>query len=293
MSDHSSPKSATCYLIVSANAHEVQSGSLDLMLSSVNHHAARVVVVLRDCSTAEMNRVLKFAPDAIVGHIPNCGISEARNLGLALIDSQVADNDFIAFPDDDCSYAAGTLAAVAEGIHASPEVDVWTGSYAPTLSTVDRARFPARTRAADLQFLIRSASSVTMFVRASVMRRCGRFNPQLGTGTLTNAGEDTDLAIRLWMLGAVARYNPEILVFHEYRRRAVPPISWFLLTAAYRSMPGMPYLWLRSRISLLVRLARREISRREALATLRIASNPQKIGQVRSFARASRGTLCG
>lgn len=54
-------------------------------------------------------------------------------------------------------------------------------------------------------------------LRASTFAELGGFDPALGPGTATHAGEDLDLCRRVYLSGAAVVYHPAAIVRHHHR----------------------------------------------------------------------------
>jgi GT2 family glycosyltransferase len=56
-------------------------------------------------------------------------------------------------------------------------------------------------------------------VRCALLDEIGFFDPELGVGTPTGAGEDVDLIYRFIAAGCQVHYVPEVVVDHNHGRR--------------------------------------------------------------------------
>lgn len=149
--------------------------------------------------------------------LPTPGVSHARNRGLA-----VARGDIIGFPDDDCVYPPGLLAAVAEQLAPKQGADDRPADAVVArildLET-DRNALPycGHDRAGELD--IKGAYDLgltpALFCRAAAVAE-HRFDERLGpgAGTRWRSGEDIDYLMRLVAQGARVRYCPDLIVRH-------------------------------------------------------------------------------
>lgn len=141
------------------------------------------------------------------------GLSRARNAALDRIQA-----DLVAFPDDDCTYEPGLLAAVARRFADDPERDGLVGravnedgssspswSATPALLTRDN--------------LWNRAISYTIFLRARIVERVGRFDETLGLGSngRRGSGEEIEYLVRALGGGARIAYDPQLVVTHPER----------------------------------------------------------------------------
>jgi glycosyltransferase involved in cell wall biosynthesis len=144
------------------------------------------------------------------------GLSRARNTALPRVAA-----DVVAFPDDDCVYPPDVLERVARRLAGDGAPDGMTGRA----TGADRSSSPSWKE--DAAVLTRDnlwnrAISFTIFLRASLLVRVGRFDEQLGlgAGTQWSSGEEIDLLIRALALGARIEYDPTLTVEHEEKTQA-------------------------------------------------------------------------
>jgi GT2 family glycosyltransferase len=141
------------------------------------------------------------------------GLSRARNAALGEIRA-----DIVAFPDDDCSFAPELLMQVARRL-ADDSVDGLTGR------AVDETGHSSSSWARDPALLTREnlwnrAISFTIFLRAPLVARVGRFDEQLGLGARSpwGSGEEIDYLVRALDAGARIEYDPGVVVTHPDKR---------------------------------------------------------------------------
>lgn len=142
------------------------------------------------------------------------GLSRARNAVVGDIQA-----DLVAFPDDDCVFPPGLLEEVAQRFASEPSLDGLTGR------AVDDAGRSSRSWANDPQVLTREnlwnrAISFTIFLRAPLVARIGRFDEELGLGASTpwTSGEEIDYLVRGLAAGARIEYDPSLVVTHSDKR---------------------------------------------------------------------------
>jgi glycosyltransferase involved in cell wall biosynthesis len=142
-----------------------------------------------------------------------CGLSDARNKGLRLLDDDV---DVVAFPDDDCWYDDTLIASVVSYFENNRDVDcICTNVYDPDRAMSYGGR-PTDLVCPITDFnLFRLPISVGIFVRRAALRRVGEyFDTHLGAGTPIGSGEETELVARVVGASLKAIYCGTIRVFH-------------------------------------------------------------------------------
>ncbi len=139
------------------------------------------------------------------------GLSRARNVGLAQVDGGV-----IAFPDDDCWYAADILARTAEYLDANPSVAGLTGRIKDGRGNA-RGRWARHAGAVTKLGLFNRINSITFFVRHEAVERIGGFDETLGLGAPTpwQGGEEYDYVVRMLEAGFTINYDPGLVIFHD------------------------------------------------------------------------------
>lgn len=160
------------------------------------------------------------------------GASRARNLGLKHISG-----DIVAFPDDDCWYPPGLLAAVAQFFLNHPERDGLTGRPVDAGGSPVMGHFDTKPGLLDRINVWKRGIEITIFLR----RECTQetwFDEDLGVGagTAWGAGEEKDYLLRLLDGGASLYYDPDLVVFHPSH---VPPYSDRAARRAYAYGCGM------------------------------------------------------
>jgi hypothetical protein len=124
-------------------------------------------------------------------------LSKARNILIEYYQrNQSSHNtiDFVSFPDDDCWYLpnlVGKLTKIYE-LH-KPKIIYTKFSSSP----FDNNKFSLNS---NCQSLISNASSNTAFYAYDLFTSIGEFDERFGVGTKNNGGEDTDYAIRGYLL---------------------------------------------------------------------------------------------
>lgn len=169
----------------------------------------------------------------------------ARNVGLAN-----ASMDIVAFPDDDCWYAAETLELVIRRMR---------GQDAPSGLVIrwieqDRVSLVAYTLDVEKlrQFREVGTSMITQFYERKLLRSIGGFDVALGLHSWFGGGEDTDLMLRVLAAGATMVYVPEVAVHHEFCARN-DAIHWRLAaTRARNRSRGTGALYAKHRLSFYV-----------------------------------------
>ncbi len=146
--------------------------------------------------------------------LPAKGVSLARNALFAH-----ANGNIIAFPDDDCWYAADTLESVVAVFRDAPQcgalLGIWTASPNAPLPQLPEGTVKRRG-------LFQLAGTCVQFYRREAVANL-RFDPQLGPGTALpyGSGEDTDFLLCAYQQAEVRR-SSRIRVFHPSPKEAIP-----------------------------------------------------------------------
>ena len=147
---------------------------------------------------------------------PPRGLSAARNLA-----TNQAHCHIIAFTDDDCVPDPDWLAHIESVLISTPTADGITGSI-QSLETGNPGEFPIsiRVNKKGMTFQRRAlpwhvGSGGNFAIRRQWLFLVGSFDERLGTGSPGKAAEDADLFYRLLQAGAVIRYEPKMVIYHE------------------------------------------------------------------------------
>jgi GT2 family glycosyltransferase len=197
-------------------------GRLLASLEAQTHSAFRVLLVDQN-DDDRLEPVLGKRRIDIVRLRAEQGLSRARNAALDDIRA-----DLVAFPDDDCLFAPEILERVARRFAGDPALDGLTGRAIDEAgrSSASWAHGPALLTPENLW---NRAISFTIFLRASLVARIGRFDEQLGLGAKSpwTSGEEIDYLVRALDAGARIEYDPAVVVTH--------PDKW-VSPAALRSL---------------------------------------------------------
>jgi GT2 family glycosyltransferase len=187
-------------------------GRLFASLEAQTHRAFRVLLVDQN-EDDRLEPLLRERDFDIVRLRAERGLSQARNAALGEIRA-----DLVAFPDDDCSFAPELLMQVARRF-ADDGLDGLTGR------AVDETGHSSSSWARDSALLTREnlwnrAISFTIFLRAPLVARVGRFDEQLGLGAETPwaSGEEIDYLVRAVDARARIEYDPELIVTHPNKQ---------------------------------------------------------------------------
>jgi len=193
-------------------------GELERLLASLEaqtHRAFRVLLVDQN-EDDRLESILGERQVEIVRLRAERGLSRSRNAALGDIRS-----DLVAFPDDDCLFAPELLERVARRFAGDPTLDGLTGR------AIDEAGRSSSSWARDPALLTREnlwnrAISFTIFLRAPLVTRVGRFDEQLGLGARSpwTSGEEIDYLVRAVDAGAQIEYDPNLTVTHPDTRVA-------------------------------------------------------------------------
>lgn len=208
-------------------------------IAAGSYPADRYEVIVVDNASGADARVeaaeleLPGGPPVRLVHEPLAGGSNARNRGFA-----EASGEVIVCADDDVEADAGWLARMVEPFAFDPGVGGVAGLTVPReLETAPQAWFEGfggfmrgfsrRTyEIADpppdkplFPFTVGDfGSGQNMAFRRRVLEQVGGFDPALGTATVTLAGEDLELMLRILIGGNRVVYEPAAIVRHEHQR---------------------------------------------------------------------------
>jgi O-antigen biosynthesis protein len=195
-----------------------------------------IIVVDNRPATSETARAIEpFADCDRVRYVAEwrAGLSVARNRGVA-----EADADFVAFTDDDVVLDPGWLKWLLAPF-ADPGVMVSSGMMMPLeLRTPAQKRFEqylgfskgVKRQSYDLHsgankarplypFLVDAfGSGASMAFRRAELCDAGGFDPALGAGTPTHAGEETYVFAKMILAGGRIVYEPRAICWHEHHQ---------------------------------------------------------------------------
>jgi glycosyltransferase involved in cell wall biosynthesis len=155
-------------------------------------------------------------------HLPQNrrGLSASRNAAIAHASAPV-----IAFTDDDCVPDPGWVAAIDQTFASQSCPDAVAGSvlalpsdcaegFAVSLRESKQARdFTGKSIPWNL------GTGGNFALKKEWFDKIGVFDERLGAGTVGRAAEDSDVIYRLLCAGALIRYEPTAIVFHELQSR--------------------------------------------------------------------------
>jgi len=200
-------------LVVATVGRVSELGRLLASLEAQTHGAFRVLLVDQN-EDDRLESILGEQQVEIVRLRAERGLSRSRNAALGDIRS-----DLVAFPDDDCLFAPELLQRVARRFAGDPALDGLTGR------AIDEAGHSSPSWAQDPALLTREnlwnrAISFTIFLRAPLVARVGRFDEQLGLGAGSpwSSGEEIDYLVRALDAGARIEYDPSLNVTHPDTR---------------------------------------------------------------------------
>lgn len=195
------------------------------LLKTASAEVSAWVIVLRSTKTAarkDCEAVLakfRVSDSALIAVTNPCGISRARNVGLAAYFAEFGNvnEDIVCFPDDDCHFELGFGVGIRERF-AATNADLAIMPYAPETHLIDRSRWPLRLEEIRPAELMRVTSSAGIFVRATCLGSIGGFDEQFGVGGPLAAGEDVDFVLRASRLGLDICYWGDVAVLHDYKQ---------------------------------------------------------------------------
>lgn len=179
-----------------------RTGELQSFLGSLDAQKCRDFEVI----VVDQNANLDITPFLMNRRFPirhvrsSPGASHARNAGL-----RMAQGEIIAFPDDDCTYEADTLSAVADFFESHPDVGAVIGKWKSCVRE-EVGRYG----------IFHQAGTCFYFLRREWTERIGEFDEDFGPGpdSRYRGGEDTDYLIRGRVLGMRIFREPTIVIRH-------------------------------------------------------------------------------
>ena len=164
---------------------------------------------------------------------PTPGLSRARNAAIA-----AAPGEILAFIDDDEIVDRHWLTEVASALLVHPAADVITGVIVPAELTRPGPRICSRSSAGTARVAASErgvfgpdawgrrlrcfrchpfGTGANMVFTPRALALIGGFDPDLGAGTPTYAGEDTHAFTRVLLRGGTVVYQPNAIVRHRHR----------------------------------------------------------------------------
>ncbi|MFV0309859.1 MAG: glycosyltransferase [Desertimonas sp.] len=208
-------------------------------LGRVEHRPLDVLVVDNAPSSDATRRVVDEVASASAVSIrrvvePRPGLSNARNRAVAaLADAAV---DVVAWLDDDEEADPDWITQIAAAFADDPQTAAVSGLVVPSqIANATQARYeqfgghskgrgfrpvvfdPAAMAQSPLFPLPCFGVGANMAFRRSALVEIGGFDPALGAGTRTGAGEDTLVFTELLLAGRRVRYVPSAIVRHHHR----------------------------------------------------------------------------
>lgn len=160
-------------------------------------------------------------------HVPGVrGASRGRNLGFEL-----AEGDYVCFPDDDCIYPPGLLDDVLS-LFSNQGVDIVCGRAADENGRDINGRFESRAQAISAANVFSTQIEWMLFFTRTAFEAVSGFDVDVGVGASTpwQANEGQDIVLRMlaqgyrgWYDPGLYGHHPELNVFHpdaRMRRKA-------------------------------------------------------------------------
>jgi glycosyltransferase involved in cell wall biosynthesis len=207
-----------------------------------NTHPNFDLILIDQSATEETERaVAPFCTDPRVRYVrtPTKGLGRARNIGLLL-----AQAEFVAFTDDDCSVPTNWLNVIEATFIRYPHVTVMFSNVVAGPHDKTAGFIPAYSR--HNSKIIRNfwgkclarGIGASMAVRRDPIIRLGGFDEMLGAGGFFPSCEDADIAIRAIAMGQWVYESADVSVVHYGFRtwlegRALANRDWVGIGAAY------------------------------------------------------------
>lgn len=139
-------------------------------------------------------------------------LSGARNLGIA--ESQ---GEIVGFPDDDCWYEPEAIANLRAVFTNTQKIDGIVANWVEQ-SAAHSANQSEKTLSHQSwrRFRGGDASSISLFIKTSLLRQIDGFDERMGVGQWFGAAEETDLILRILATGAVIQRASNVRIHHAF-----------------------------------------------------------------------------
>lgn len=196
----------------------------------------RLVPLLRAYETS------RFALRHLRMAVPS--LSGARNLGIA-----AATGEIVGFPDDDCWYEPETIAAVQNAFDEGSTVDGVVACWVEQMLASGRGVPSGELSLHDWRnYRGGDASSISLFLKKSLLDKLGGFDQRLGVGRWFGAAEEIDLVLRALEDGAHLSHVGSARVHHAFGQQPTS-ISLQQCNAARRRARGTGAIYSKHRLS--------------------------------------------
>jgi GT2 family glycosyltransferase len=220
---------------------------------------------------------------------PRLGLSASRNLALSEAAATV-----VAVTDDDCAPAAGWVAAIAAAFARTPVPAAVSGPIA-TLGprpagghAISLRSVPAAQDLRGRMLPWDAGSGANFAAPRALLLALGGWDERLGVGSPGKAAEDADLLYRILRSGAIVRYDPAVVVHHDWQ-------TWERRLATRSSSASgagaLCGLWLRRADGYALRMLLAYV--RMHAARLAGAARQRDRARIAEHTRALRGVLPG
>ncbi len=201
-------------LFTTCNIRGGRVSDLKKLLSSINDSiktdpmlTVRHFILIQGCNALPDDLLEYERPDCYFLMIEDLvSLSGARNILLKQAYAKFndfGDDDIFAFPDDDAWYPPGLLSWLVKQFSGAQNLNLFVcryGSDPVDLFSKNQEALFGRNLNSYLALYLRTASSNTIFIRASLALKTGFFDERLGVGAKINGGEDLDYALRAYVL---------------------------------------------------------------------------------------------
>jgi glycosyltransferase involved in cell wall biosynthesis len=155
-------------------------------------------------------------------HETGYGVSWARNRGL-----EAAAGEFVAFPDDDCSYSPRLLSQVADWLRTHPSYGLLAVGSVDDTGTPSGNRWVQSSCDIRPHNVFRTTFCSSLFFSRSAIPTEVRFDQRIGPGSHTpfGCGEETDFVLGLLNQGMRGRFERSMKVVHPRRDMLTSEVS--------------------------------------------------------------------
>jgi glycosyltransferase involved in cell wall biosynthesis len=214
---------------------------LERLLDSIvlqNYPNLEIILVDQNKDDRLQSIIRHYEKKIKIVYLKGCiiGVSNGRNFGL-----KECRGEIICMPDDDCWYPHNLLKNVENWFQKNPEYDGLCGCTIDTFNNLTTARWDKNSGPINQFNVWKRGVTSSIFLRSSVVRSVGDFDPKLGPGadSIYQSGEETDYLLRAILKNQKIFYNSTLKVYHL---DPIKPITKNSIERGRKYAPSMGFL---------------------------------------------------